>query len=183
MSDQPTLEALDGLPLTSLIICSRNRPLLLSETIESVLVGNEMPTEIVIVDQSDDPHPTLPLLTSRRGCAIRYHWRRSRGLSRASNEGIEITAYDILAWIHDDALVSPDWFGALVRALIEAGPDTIVTGRVLPADTGIEDGFQMMIKKDTRPACYQGRVDQDVLFPLNMNMCRSTPRSVGTFDE
>ena len=38
-----------SLPPTSLIICSRNRPALLRKTVESVLQGDEVPTELIIV--------------------------------------------------------------------------------------------------------------------------------------
>ena len=48
-----------SLPSTSLIIASRDRPELLADTVASVLKGDEVPAEIVIVDQSRVPHPTL----------------------------------------------------------------------------------------------------------------------------
>src|SRR5579859_8077465 len=47
------------LPPTTLIICSRNRPQLLQEAVESVLRGREVPTELLIIDQSQAAHPAL----------------------------------------------------------------------------------------------------------------------------
>jgi hypothetical protein len=64
---------------SSLIICSRNRPRLLLDTVESVLAGEELPTEIVVVDQGDEQHAELAQLGTIDGCDVRYLWRPSRG--------------------------------------------------------------------------------------------------------
>jgi hypothetical protein len=45
---------------SSLVICSRNRRAMLGDTIRSVLRGTELPSEIVVVDQSDQPLATIP---------------------------------------------------------------------------------------------------------------------------
>jgi len=43
------------LPPASLVLCTRNRPPLLADTLRSILDGEEVPAEIVVVDQSDEP--------------------------------------------------------------------------------------------------------------------------------
>src|SRR6266508_5812863 len=90
------------LPATSLIICSRNRPQLLAETVESVLIGDEVPAEIVIIDQSDERHPRLAMLRTDRNCELRYLWTHSAGISRGRNTGIRMAQHDILAITDDD---------------------------------------------------------------------------------
>src|SRR5689334_25312086 len=99
-------EHADRLPPVTLIICSRNRPQLLGETVESVLSGAEIPAEILIVDQSERPHPTLGCYTPARPCALRYRWSHSRGLSRARNEGLAAARHDLVACLDDDMLVA-----------------------------------------------------------------------------
>ncbi len=82
----PTSQAaLRDLPPTTLIICSRNRPQLLLETVESVLRGREVPSELLIIDQSNAAHATLATLRSDRACEICYRWSQTVGLSRARN--------------------------------------------------------------------------------------------------
>lgn len=49
---------------SSLIICSRNRHQLLLETVESVLAGEVLPSEIVILDQSDTASDRLAELSA-----------------------------------------------------------------------------------------------------------------------
>lgn len=170
------------LPLTSLIICSRNRPQLLIETVESVLQGEEVPTELVIVDQSDVSNPKLEKLTTDRPCQIRYVRPGSVGLSRARNSGIAAAQYDILAFTDDDVELTSSWFRELVRALLSAGPRAAVTGRVLVGLTGPPGGFAPSTKSDLNPVVYEGRIGEDVLYPNNAALFRSAFKDVGDFD-
>lgn len=172
----------DSLPPSSLIICSRNRPTILAETIASVLEGQDVPTELVIIDQSDRPNSELAELTSERPCEIRYRSSRSVGLSRARNEGIEQARYPIFAFTDDDVLVTRSWFGRLIRTLIAEGTHTVVTGQVLPAESA-EGGFVPSTKVDPIPAVFQGRIGADVIYPHNMAMYASLMKRVGEFDE
>jgi glycosyltransferase involved in cell wall biosynthesis len=95
------------LPAATLIICSRNRPQLLTETVASVLEGTEVPAELVIVDQSDQENYTLAELQSRREGEIRYIWVHTVGVGRARNTGITEAKYNILAITDDDVKVTP----------------------------------------------------------------------------
>ncbi len=172
-----------NLPSTSLVICTRNRPKLLSETVDSVLAGHEVPTEIIIIDQSAQPHPTLTRLKPDRACVIRYAWSRSVGVSRARNEGLTAAQYDWIAIIDDDMYVHADWFGVLLRTLIDAGPQAVVTGQVRPSESEVAGGFAPSTKSDGTSAVYEGRITADVLYTGNMALHRSAIEAVGDFDE
>ncbi len=172
-----------SLPQTSLILCSRNRPALLAESVNSILAGDSVPTELLIVDQSDVPHPALQTLTSDRPCDIRYIWTQTVGLSRANNLGIAAAHFDWLIFTHDDVVAPPAWFETIVRAAVAAGPRGVVTGQVRPGKAAGPDGFAPTIKVDAFAASYSGRLDTDVLYPLNMAMHRSAFAEVGGFDE
>src|SRR5512145_1379429 len=102
-----------NLPATSLIICSRNRPDLLTELVASILQGEEVPTELIVVDDSDSPNVRLQSLVTDRPCEICYLWSRSVGLSRANNTGIATARYDLIVFTQDDVLVTRTWFGKL----------------------------------------------------------------------
>lgn len=169
------------LPATSLIIPSRNRPLILADTVASILQGDELPTELIIVDQSDEPHPELTRLAADGPCEIRYCWSRSIGSSRARNEGIESARYDILVFTDDDMHVTASWFGTLVRALIAAGRRAVVTGQVRPAEVR-EGGFVPSTVVHQEPIVYEGRIWADVLYPPSMAMYASLFDAVGKFD-
>jgi GT2 family glycosyltransferase len=176
-------DARPELPPASLIVCSRNRPQLLVDTVHSILTAEAMPTELIVVDQSDQPNPALEQLPSSAGCQIRYLWTRTVGLSRANNLGIAAARYDLLVFTHDDVFVSADWLEAITRALLAAGSRSIVTGRVRPDVAGTSGRFVPATKDDPAPAIYSGRLAVDVLYPLNMALHRSAIADVGGFDE
>jgi GT2 family glycosyltransferase len=169
------------LPPTSLLICSRDRPDLLGDTVASVLRGDHLPTEVVIIDQSRVPHPDL-VHADASACEVRYRWTRSRGVSRARNEAIQEAGHEVLVLTDDDVEVTREWFGTLVRALVVAGPRSVVTGRVLPSATDRSPGFVPSTKEDPGPAVYEGRIGEDILYPHNMALYANAPREVGGFD-
>jgi GT2 family glycosyltransferase len=171
-----------SLPQTSLIIPSRNRPEFLLRAVESILQADEVPTELIIIDQSAVPHSALAALTTDRPCEIRYLWSESVGASRARNIGIAAARYDILAFTDDDVMVTPTWFGALVRALLSAGPRCVVMGQVRLGEAERAGGFQLTVTPEDTPAVYEGRIGKDVLFSINMAMHRSAFKEVGNFD-
>jgi GT2 family glycosyltransferase len=172
-----------NLPSISVIIPSRNRPQLLLDAVESVLRGDEVPAELIIVDQSDMPDPALKAFTTNRACAVRYLWTRSVGASRARNEGTAAAMHDVIVHTDDDMLFAPSWLRELAAALIAAGPRGVVTGKVEPGSESGNDGFVPSTKTvDTREV-HQGRIREDVLYTGNMAMHRSVTAEVGLFDE
>ena len=99
-----------ALPQSSLIICSRNRPKLLFETVESVLRGDNVPSEMIIVDQSEAPHPELSRMTMERSCEVCYIHSKTVGVGAARNLGISSSRFEVLIFIDDDMFVEADWF-------------------------------------------------------------------------
>src|ERR1043165_65697 len=119
-----------SLPPTSVIIPTRERPEMLYDAVLSILEGNEVPDEIVIVDQSRNAHPTLATFQPSRNCKLRYLHSETRGLSRGKNVGITSAQNEIVVFTEDDVLVEKTWFGTIVRALLEAGSRSVITGQV-----------------------------------------------------
>jgi GT2 family glycosyltransferase len=171
------------LPETSAIICSRNRPRLLRDCVESVLRGNELPTELIIVDDSDAMDESLSTLSADGSCEIRYYWRQATGLSSAQNFAIRKAHHDLLVFTQDDAEVEPTWFSRIVRAQLQAGPRALVTGQVRPGGSEAPMGFVSALKVQQERAVYRGRLDRDVLYALNMAMHRWAAEEIGPFDE
>ncbi len=171
------------LPPSSLIICSRNRPQLLRDTIDSLLEGQDVPSELILIDQSDTPNNDLMTLQTDRPCVIRYCWTHSRGLCRAKNEGIALAQYEVLAITDDDMIAPVEWYGALIGALVRHGPQTVITGRVLTTAPEARGNFAPSLVLSEAPALYVGRIDTDVLASGNMAMYRDVVKHIGWFDE
>ena len=179
----PQPEATHELPPSSLIVCSRNRSSLLNETIESILNGQEVPNEIIIVDQSDEPDTKLAAMSTERSCKIRYQWTKPLGLSYARNLGIKAARNEWLVFTDDDVLVTREWFGNLLQAFSDEGQRVVVTGRVLATQEHSSGGFAPSTKEDENPAVYEGRIGQDVLYSNNMALRKSAIEEIGDFDE
>jgi O-antigen biosynthesis protein len=172
-----------SLPATSLLVCSRNRPGLLFDCVASILKGRALPDEIVVVDQSSEPLATAAAWQPPPHCEIRYLWRPGRGVSLARNTAMAAARHELLVFTDDDVLVSPDWLQCLVGALLQAGADTVVTGRVLPTGPETAAGSVPSTRQDEHPVTYSGRIARDVLFTNNMAARRSTLEAAGAFDE
>jgi len=156
---------------------------MLQQTIESVLQGDEVPNELVVIDQSNNPNPNLTSLKTLRITDIRYISSQTVGLSRARNAGIAAARHSILAIIDDDMFVAQNWYGALIRALLNAGDRAVVTGRVLPAEAEVPGGFVPTFMPSDVPAVYQGRIEMDVLAGGHMAAYRADFNTVDGFDE
>jgi GT2 family glycosyltransferase len=172
-----------ALPPASVIIPSRNRPALLRDTVVSILAGEDVPAEIIMVDQSDAPNTELAALTTERPCRLRYAWSAERGVSRGRNHGVQLAAHAILVFADDDVLVSATWLAALVRALISAPPRSIITGQVVPQAVADPGRVKPAGKVDETPHTYTGRQPQDVLYAANVALYRAALEEVGPFDE
>ena len=159
----------------SVILATRNRPALMVDTVASLLRCDPRPDEVIVVDQSDRPHPGL--------FGVRYLWSESRGLSRANNLGTRAAIHDYLVFTHDDVLVEPDWYGRMMATFLREGPRTVVTGRVLAAEPESADGFAPSLNLSTTPMVYEGRGARDVIWPMNLALHRSALEKIGGFDE
>ncbi len=181
VASQPALSSLPELPKASLIICSRNRPELLVETIESILKGQCLPAELIVVDQSDRENAAVAA-TSSPACEVRYLWQPGRGVSRARNAGAMAARYPILVYTDDDMEVHPHWFSAIVAALVSEGATSVISGRVL-AMPGASEASTPSLKTSEERAVYQGRIGRDVLWTNNMAIYREAFLAADGFDE
>jgi GT2 family glycosyltransferase len=167
---------------SAVIVCSRNRPALLADAVQSVLQGERAPDELVVVDQSDRRDEALASRVPERGCVVRYVWDPARGVSRARNLGLETATTEAVVFTDDDVLVDRGWLAAMLTALEDLGPGGVVTGRVLATTGETDGGWAPALVDDDEPAVYQGRIARDVLEAGNMAAHRRTLAELGGFD-
>lgn len=168
---------------TSLIVSTRNRPGLVSAAVDSVLAGDELPSEIVVIDQSDRPHPGLSTGAVPSTTTLCYLWEPARGLSLGRNRGLAAARGEVLVFIDDDVIVPPDWFSRIVGALRAGGSRAVLTGRVVAGAAESPGAFAPSLSLSQEDAVYEGRPGRDVLLPMNMALFRSAVEQIGGFDE
>jgi GT2 family glycosyltransferase len=121
----------------ALIVPTKNRPYALVRLLRAVLAQSTLPTQVVIVDQSDtgeaeiavrrmwDDAAILPgsALTYIRDPAI-------TGAAHARNVGIPRTTEPVVVFCDDDAVPMPNAMQVLIRALAEH-PELVAAGGII----------------------------------------------------
>jgi GT2 family glycosyltransferase len=169
----------------TILVCSRNRPRMLAETVASILEGERVPSELLVVDQSTDAHAELAALGSVRGCDVSYLHTSSSGLSRARNIGLRAARCEVVVLLDDDMLVERDWLERLLAGHAAGGPRAVATGRVLAGPDEGDGGTVPPAALVTRatPAVYRGRQPTDVVPGANVALYRAVALALGGYDE
>lgn len=104
-----------------MVIPTHERPGLLSEALVSVAVQRLTPTEVVAVDDADDPSTRAVVAEAAASSTvpIRYVPSPHRGAPASRNLGARSTKAPIIAFLDDDDLWHPDHLARSVAALDE----------------------------------------------------------------
>jgi glycosyltransferase involved in cell wall biosynthesis len=127
---------MSGSPFVSVVIATRNRERLLTETLRS-LIGQQWPREQyeIIVADNGSTDGTRAIVESAAllpdAPAIRYLHVTRPGKSFAVNAALELTRGAIIALTDDDVRPKPTWIASLCAAFAETGAD-FVAGRIFP---------------------------------------------------
>lgn len=123
-----------SIPFLSVIIGTYNRPELLANCLDSLLMQTtEMSIrEILVVDGStDDATRRLVAEYSRRSSSVRYIYEEKPGHSNARNRGYHESMGEYLIYLDDDAIASADYLENVHKVTREYAPD-IMGGPVYP---------------------------------------------------
>ena len=131
----------DVWPSVSIIVPAHGRPAATRACVESLLAleyPGERP-EILVVDDASEP----PLAPALEGLPVRtVRLTVNRGQSVARNHAAALATGEVLAFIDNDCIASPDWLTALIAALDEPGVE-LAGGRVVaPPPTGPIAAFE-----------------------------------------
>jgi GT2 family glycosyltransferase len=130
---------------TSVIICTRDRPDDLRTCLQSLTRLEELPTEVIIVDNAPKTDSTRRVVDDAAGGSLplRYVLEEQPGLSTARNAGITAAGGDIIAFTDDDVQVHPAWLSRLCAGF--TSEDVMaVTGLILPSE--LETTAQQMFQ-------------------------------------
>ena len=166
----------------TVVVCTRNRSELVRAAVTSILEGDDVPQELVVVDQSVGRTDDLESLTGASGCAIRHLRLSENGLSRARNAGVAAAGCDVVAFVDDDVVVARDWLSSLVRPL-DLAERVSTSGRVLIGEPEVPNALEPSSAVSPHAAEFAGRLRRDVLAGGNMAVPRRAFSDVGVFDE
>jgi glycosyltransferase involved in cell wall biosynthesis len=147
---------------------------------------DDLSFELLVIDNrsTDETRAVAEAFTARQG--FRYIYEDRQGLSHARNRGLAEARENILAYLDDDVLLSPEWLRAIVSCFDETAAD-VVGGRSLlrfektpPPWFGPE--FRKMLSEVDLGEVRRSAGDGRRLYGLNLAYRRSTLESIGGFD-
>lgn len=124
----------------SVVVPTRDRGARVVGTIRSILAGDLLPAELVIVDQSqthDTASAVREFLTDSR---FRYIRTCTSGISAARNVGVLSCSANIIANTDDDCEAHPSWLAGIARCFADHPEASMVLGNVDAAPHS-SDGF------------------------------------------
>lgn len=120
----------DQLPAISVVVCTRDRPLLLEQCLDSLRQLDYPNYDVLVVDNCSR-NKAVAEVVSKSG--FRYTREDRSGLDWARNRGIKESYHDIIAFIDDDARATKGWLRGIARGF-ESPEIMAVTGNVLAAE-------------------------------------------------
>ena len=114
----------------TVVICTRNRPVLLKQCLSSVARLAPAPDRVLVVDNSEGNPDTRKVACDY---LADYVVEPKTGLSRARNRGIAECSTDIVAFLDDDVTPDPDWLGLLMAPFSDQQIGA-TAGRVITPD-------------------------------------------------
>lgn len=117
----------------SVAISTLDRPDSLSRCLDALWSGDELPAEVIIVDQSRN-EATRSMIEERQSSnvPIIYIRQEPRGLAASQNAAIERASYPIVAVTDDDCVPEREWLATIEKTFASADGLAAVTGRILP---------------------------------------------------
>jgi glycosyltransferase involved in cell wall biosynthesis len=135
----------------SVAISTLNRPDALSVCLKTLLAGDVLPAEIIVVDQSKDDQTRRIVENCEAGrVAIVYIHHDGRGLGAAQNIGIRNATQPVVAVTDDDCEPACDWIAMIVASFAPPNSVDALTGRVLPAGPEVAGMYAVSSRTSTQ---------------------------------
>ncbi|WP_297150139.1 mycofactocin biosynthesis glycosyltransferase MftF [Thermogemmatispora sp.] len=152
-------------PGVSVIVPTCNRVHQLEHCLQAILELRYPSQALEVIVADDASHDQTPALLARlapafasRGVRLRsLHHTRRQGAAGARNSGAAAARYDLLAFVDDDCVVTPDWLTTLVPLFAEARV-AAVGGQIRAYETDSALGRY----EDVRSSLFMGLQPQEV---------------------
>jgi peptidoglycan/xylan/chitin deacetylase (PgdA/CDA1 family)/GT2 family glycosyltransferase len=131
---------------TTVVIPTCGRPDYVWTLVRSLLGGDAVPDEILVVDNRPTDRRTRELVERGFGddARVRYLAEPVPGASRARNRGLQAAAGELVAFLDDDVIVDPGWLRSVREAWTATRYAGAVTGLILPAE--LDTAAQLLVQ-------------------------------------
>lgn len=100
----------------STIICTKDRPADLIQCLDSILKGNRLPNEIIIIDDGNLDSDGLQKIIANYDINFFYRRKSPPNVNVSRNLGVSITSGDILSFLDDDVLLDENYYDRVMKA-------------------------------------------------------------------
>ncbi len=114
----------------SAIICTHNREGYIGAAIDSLLAQDFTDFEVLVVDNGSSDRTREIIEYRLSHPCLKYIWEPTIGLSVARNTGASTAQAEILAYLDDDAIATPQWLSVLHNAYQNNQKLAIAGGKV-----------------------------------------------------
>lgn len=170
-------------PSVTVVVPTRNRGSLITETIHSLLALDYPDFEVLVVDQSTDQATRTAVLEAAAGDPrVRQQATSTVGSSAGRNLGARLSRAPLIAYTDDDCIVTPGWLDAIASELADPGV-AAVYGRLLPYQQETRSGREVGFKAaDTRAEYTERTPPWYIGHGGNMAFRRADLLAAGGFD-
>ena len=113
-------QASSGGPSLAVVICTRDRPDALLETLDSIWRQTRLPDELILIDDGQLPEGVRDRIAARcRELGVAWQFERSRrgGLTASRNQAADLARSDILEYLDDDVTCDTGFLAEIVRVM------------------------------------------------------------------
>ena len=173
-------QASSGGPSLAVVICTRDRPDALLETLDSIWRQTRLPDELILIDDGQLPEGVRDRIAARcRELGVAWQFERSRrgGLTASRNQAADLARSDILEYLDDDVTCDTGFLAEIVRVMSDprvAGATAAVREPVFETRSGrlYQFGYRLAGWWKVRP---RGRPAAEKT-PGNPKMAGAAPR-------
>jgi GT2 family glycosyltransferase len=146
--EPPVPDGGESEPAISVVICTRDRPASLPETLATALAVDYDNYEVVVVDNAPTSDGTRTMVRELADRRLRYVVEPAPGLSRARNRGVQAARHALVAFTDDDVIVDAGWLRALAQGFSRSDRVACVTGLATASqlDTASQAYFETRVK-------------------------------------
>jgi glycosyltransferase involved in cell wall biosynthesis len=174
------------MPRVSVVVSTYDRLTLLEEALASIAAQTFRDFDVVVVnDHGRDASAVVDAFAARaRDVAVRYdHRPENRGVAATRNHGVRTTTGELVAYLDDDDLWTPDHLEALVATLDAHPAASIAYGdaevwRMAPDGVAAEARLPLAVPFDL-----DDLARDDFVVPGGMLHTRALWDAIGPFDE
>jgi hypothetical protein len=123
----------------SLAIVTSNRPVELRRCLESLAYLVRVPDELIVVNDAGDSETKRIVEQSGLRFPVHYLEHASHGVASARNLAVRSSKSEIIAFVDDDACLTPDWLDRIERTFLRDPRIGLAAGSTLNMDCGRRD--------------------------------------------